>query len=133
MILFIYLQHRKPTPPSVVRDRDVVHVWGDISDMVTSEQRRPTVNQTLPEDPLDTEPVFKWFEVALCERGEDGQVIVKDIKKSLIPEYTFYEGLHPGKYYAQAARRGGSKRRYRLHRRLDRLVRVAKAHARTRE
>ena len=85
--------------------RDAVHVWRYKRNMVTSEQRRPTVDQTLPEDPLDTEPVFKWFEVALCERGEDGQVIVKDRKKSLIPEYTFYEGLHPGKYYAQAARR----------------------------
>lgn len=69
------------------------------------KNRKPHIVQSLPEDPIDTEPVFKWFEVALCELGDNGEVIVKDVKKSLVPEYTFYEGLHPGKYYAQAIRR----------------------------
>lgn len=73
--------------------------------MVTSERHRPTVDQPLPKAPVHPEPVDQWFEVALCERGVNGEVIVKDIKKSLVPEYTFYEGLHTDRYYAMATRR----------------------------
>lgn len=73
--------------------------------MVTSERHRPITDQPLPIAPVDPDPVNKWFEVALCERGEEGQVIVKDIKKSFDPEYTFHEGLHPDRYYAMAIRR----------------------------
>ena len=73
--------------------------------MVTSEQRRPTINRPLPVPPANTEPVDKWFEVALCERLETGEVVIKDIQRSFLPEFTFHEGLHPDKYYALAIRR----------------------------
>ena len=73
--------------------------------MFFSKKRRPPVDQPLPVAPVFTEPIEKWFEVVLCERGPDGEVLVKDHQKSIEPQYTFHEGLHPDKYYAMAIRR----------------------------
>ena len=73
--------------------------------MFFRKNRKPTSNQLLPKEPVDTRPCDEWYEVALCERADAGQVIVKDIKRSFKPEWTFTEGLHPDRYYAQATRR----------------------------
>ena len=73
--------------------------------MFTRKNRMPSSNRLLPKEPVDAEPFNEWFEVALCERGDEGQVIIKDIKRSFKPEWTFTEGLHPDKYYALATRR----------------------------
>ena len=73
--------------------------------MFFRKKRKPSSNDLLPREPLDHGPFYEWFEVALCERGHEGQFIVKDIKRAFEPEWTFTEGLHPDRYYAQAARR----------------------------
>ena len=75
------------------------------SKMFTRKNRMPSSNDLLPIEPLDTGPFYEWFEVALCERGDEGQFVVKDVKRAFEPEWTFTEGLHPDRYYAQAARR----------------------------
>ena len=73
--------------------------------MFFRKNRKPSSNDLLPKEPVVTGPVNEWFEVALCERGDAGQVIIKDVKRAFEPEWTFTEGLHPDRYYAQAARR----------------------------
>ena len=73
--------------------------------MVTTDTRPVSSGVGLPVAPIATEIADKWFEVALCEQGEMGRVIVKDIKMSFEPEFVFQEGLNPDKYYALAIRR----------------------------
>lgn len=75
------------------------------SKMFTRKNRMPSSNELLPKEPVVTGPVNEWFEVALCERGDEGQFIIKDIKRSFTPDWTFTEGLHPDRYYALASRR----------------------------
>ena len=73
--------------------------------MVTTDTRGLSGSVQLPVAPIETENFNKWFEVALCEQGEMGQVIVKDVKKSFVPEFIFHDGLDPEKFYALAIRR----------------------------
>ena len=75
------------------------------SAMFFRKKRKPSSNELLPKEPVDTGHLNEWFEVALCERGDEGQFIIKDIKRSFTPDWTFTEGLHPDRYYALASRR----------------------------
>ena len=75
------------------------------STMFSRKKRKPSSNDLLPKEPIDTGPFYEWFEVALCERADEGQFIVKDVKRAFEPEWTFTEGLHPDRYYALASRR----------------------------
>ncbi len=75
------------------------------STMFFRKNRMPSSNELLPKEPVVTGPVNEWFEVALCERADEGQFIIKDIKRSFTPDWTFTEGLHPDRYYALASRR----------------------------
>lgn len=73
--------------------------------MVTTDTRPVSSGAGLPVAPIEPEIADQWYEVALCEEGEMGQVIVKDVRKSFVPEFIFHEGLNPDKYYALAIRR----------------------------
>ena len=66
---------------------------------------QPSPLNSMRLEPLGTEVVKSWYEVALCEAGEFGEAIVKDVKITFEPRYMFLEGLHADRYYAQAYRR----------------------------